>query len=377
MAKAETTPSAEEIRRLTEMDTQFVSLVPRGANRQSEFFVVKADGSPVPPVATEPEVPAAAAKAVPAAEATPEDKRAAQDERAAKYGIEARADGNLSYPAGDPTTESLYGDPVNLMYPFGADGNTADPARLRNALARFRQAADGYNATSRVKVYERIVRAALAAGITPSFDPNDPIDSALPADLKDRLGTPEEKVDAPATESPSAPASPDGNPAPEAASKLDLAPWLEAAGARAQALAMDVVVARALAPSPSAPEAPPASAPPPPDEPGLAASAVEVDALRSDLVTARERIAALEGEVRVARAATEKARAEGAAALAKAQAAVSAEKARVAKLRASVAQPSALPTGEVPASGGSGSTRTPWAGDLAAQVRAEERKLKS
>lgn len=36
----------ERIQRLTNIQTQFVSLVQRGANRQSKFFVVKADGEP-------------------------------------------------------------------------------------------------------------------------------------------------------------------------------------------------------------------------------------------------------------------------------------------------------------------------------------------
>lgn len=377
MTKAAAAPE-EEVRRLTEMETQFVSLVPRGANRQSEFFVVKADGSAVPPVDTvEPEAPPAPppepeAKAVPASDATPEDKRAAQDERASKYGIEAREDGNLSYPADGPTTETLYGDPVNLLYPFAGPSNTVEPDRLRNALARFRQATDSYTQeSSRVRVYERIVRAALAADITPAFDPDDPIDAALPADLKERLGTAEEKGAAPA-ETPRAPATTDGDPA-RVASTLDLAPWLETAGARAQALAMDAVLARALAPSPPVAAAPPA--PPlatPPVEPGAASSA-EIAALKADLAAATARIAGLEAEVRAAHVATEKARADGAALVAKTQTALAAERGRVAKLRAPIPQPSALSTGEVPASGGSGAPRVVWAGDLAKAARDEEK----
>jgi len=375
-AKAEQ-PTADDVRRLAEMETQFVSLVPRGANRQSKFFIVKADGSTVPPVAIEPEQPAAAPepeeKAVPAADASPEDKRAAQDERASKYGIEAREDGNLSYPADSPTTETLYGDPVNLMYPFGGTDNTVDVGRVRNALARFKQAASGYtNASSRVKVYERIVRAALAAGIQPSYDPNDAIDAALPSDLKERLQEKNEP-DAPAA-TPGAPGQTEGDHALAAASKLDnLAPWLETAGARVQALVMDAVLTRSLEPSPSAPEAHIASAPvTPTDEPVAASSAEEIAALKQDLGSAVARIATLEAEVREQRAAAETARAAGAAEVAKAQSALAAERARVAKLRGSIARPSALPTGEVPAAASGTPARVCWAGDLAKQVREQE-----
>ena len=157
---------------LTEIDTQIVAMVRAGANRQKEWLVRKC-----------------AAKAVPDADASDEDKREAQEARSKQYGIEALETGAaLTYPAGSPTTESMYGDPVNLKYPFGKEDNEDDLGRIRNALARFKQAADTYSDTkSKAKVFERIVRKAIAAGVDVGYDPEDPIDQLLPGDLKDRL----------------------------------------------------------------------------------------------------------------------------------------------------------------------------------------------
>lgn len=280
-------PTADDVRRLAEMDTQFVSLVPRGANRQSKFFVVKQDGTPM---------------------------AAADDEQGLGPGGTCKC--------------------VDCGYTVAHEAGEACSDRkcpkCGGAMKRVAEAAEEKDS-----------------------DSND--------------------TDAPATASPRAPEPADGDPAPEEASKLDLAPWLETAGARAQALVMDSVLTRALAPSPSAPEAPVASAPEaPPDEPGEASSAAEIAALKQDLAAAIARVATLEAEVREQRAAAEKARADGAASIAKAQSALAAERARVAKLRGSIARPSALPTGEVPAAGSGGAPRVCWAGDLARQVREQE-----
>jgi len=171
----------DDLHVLTDMDVPLVSLVDRGANRQSKFLMVKID----------------AEKAVPAADAPAEDKRAAQETRSKKYGIEILSTNSaLSYPADAPTTETLYGDPVNIKYPLGGTDNQPDAARVRNALARFKQNAAVYTEdAARGKVYARIVEQALALGIDVSYDPEDPVDALLPADLKDRLTAAQAKRD--------------------------------------------------------------------------------------------------------------------------------------------------------------------------------------
>lgn len=213
--------SKTELFRLSEIEPEFVSLVTAGANRQKEFMVVKAD--------TEKEVPASDADA--------ETKRQAQSDRAAKYGIEARADGNLSFPSEDPTKETMYGDPVNLMYPFGGSANTVDPDRVRNALVRFSQARDQYSEkTSKVHVLQRIVEAALSAGVEVGWPEDDDIYNALPADLKERI---KEK----ATKDTDGEATAGGTPEKDA---VDLASWLNEAGNRVDEMILDQAVQAAL-----------------------------------------------------------------------------------------------------------------------------------
>jgi len=197
-------------KRLVSMDTEEVSLVNMGANGHKEWLLVKVDEETV--------------KAVPGSDASDEDKRAAQQTRAQKYGIEALESGaNLSYPSGDPTTESLYGDPVNLKYPLGYTANTRDAGRIRNAISRFKGNHGSYSKdTSKARIYERIVRAALAEDIDVSYDPEDEIDKLLPADLKTRLAKDEEdtgKEDDTNEDAGSPPASPEGEPSNETTSK--------------------------------------------------------------------------------------------------------------------------------------------------------------
>jgi hypothetical protein len=165
----------DDATRLTEVRPWYVSLVDYGANHggRAHHFALKA---------------AVLTKRVPAVDAEPDDKQKALKERADAYGIAARDDAALSYPAGDPTTENLYGDPVNLKYPLGGENNEADPDRIRNAVARFKQNAGEYgDDASRGRVYARIVRAAMDAGIDVSYDPADPIDALLPVDVRDAL----------------------------------------------------------------------------------------------------------------------------------------------------------------------------------------------
>jgi len=123
-------------------------------------------------------------RAVPAADASNEEKREAQAARSERWGIEAlEGKGeNLSFPADGPTSEEDYADPVNLKYPVETE------ARAANARVRFKQNADVYEEEkSKAVIHERIIRAELSFGIDPSFDPGDPLDALLPADLKDQI----------------------------------------------------------------------------------------------------------------------------------------------------------------------------------------------
>lgn len=134
---------------------------------------------------------------VPPEDATPEKKREAQKKRAAKYGIEAlEGKGErLTYPKGKATRESLYGDPVNLGFPFASDSNKLDVKLANNARTRFKQFADRYEKQKSKKVvHNRIVAAQLKAGASPGFDPDDPLDKLLSADLKKKLQKPVERT---------------------------------------------------------------------------------------------------------------------------------------------------------------------------------------
>lgn len=198
---------------LTDMDVQFVSLVPQGANRQTRFLMVKT-GQLI--------------KTVPSQDATQEEKLAAREARSKKYGIEILQSGSaLTYPSGFPTTETMYGDPCNLKYPWGDDSNNLDLGRLRNALARFKQNYTAYtNKSSRKVVYTRIVEKALAEGIDVSFDPEDEVDALLPQDLKDRLQKANYGDD---QSDDSQEDQADDNSAERQAAVADMAAWLEQA----------------------------------------------------------------------------------------------------------------------------------------------------
>lgn len=207
----------KKVYRLTEIHPEFVSLVRAGANRQDSFMVVKSEE-----------------KRVPAADATNEDKQAALKERASKYGIEAREDAALSYPSGDPTTETLYADPVNLKYPLGKDDNERDAGRIRNALARFSQFAEEYKEkSSKVKILERIVEAALAEDIGVTYQEDDEIYEALPSSLRERI---EEAKSEGGDHG-------DGGSEP---GEDDLSSWLTDAGQAVETASLDAAIQRAL-----------------------------------------------------------------------------------------------------------------------------------
>ena len=215
IAKAKDDKGGDKLFRLTDIEPEFVSLVQAGANRQKSFMVVKEDA------------------------ADKETKCQAQQDRSAKYGIEAKEDGNLSFPSDDPTTETMYGDPVNLKYPLGGAANTPDPERLHNALVSFSQGMDEYKQqSSKAKILERIIEASLTAGIAVTYQDND-IYAALPADLKERI---KEKEDANKHNDGNEPLG-NGSPGKDA---VDLASWLDEAGTKVDALTLDHAVAAAL-----------------------------------------------------------------------------------------------------------------------------------
>jgi len=210
----------DEVHRLVDIRPIFVSLVDFGANwgGQRHFPTLKAAGDMF--------------KAVPASDAATEDKRAAQAARSERYGIAALDEGaNLSYPAGNPTTERLYGDPVNLKYPLGQEDNERDAARIRNALSRFKGNADAYpDDASKGAVYERIVRAALAEDIEVSFDSENALDALLPADLRDRLAASDDdmgKADDTATDASTEVVEPAPEPTREPAVETEPAPAVD------------------------------------------------------------------------------------------------------------------------------------------------------
>lgn len=339
----------QEVYRLTEIDPEFVSLVRAGANRQTSFLVVKT------------------AKAVPAADADSETKQAALRARAEQYGIEARTDAALSYPAGAPTTERLYGDPVNLKYPLGGEDNAVDVARVRNALARFSQNMGGYSEqASQVKVLERIARAALAAGVDVTLDPDNPVHAALPADLREQAA---KAPDDTQKETPAVPGDPPqaaGLSGPEKGSapdSLDLS-WMGEAQTRIDALLMDAILERTLTP-PGQTAAAKADAPP---------AQGTVETVKAAAVTAPPASAPAQGaapEVEQGRAAVAEA-ARLRDELAKAHAEIVAERARVSALKGAVGGSAVLPTGRAKAPAATVKEERPravWGGDLAEEAK--------
>lgn len=111
------------------------------------------------------------------------------EERSRRFGIEVLEDAALTFPANFPTELDLYGDPVNLKFPF----DTIE--RARNARVRFKQfATETYSEVrSREVVHNRIVERELELGVMPSFDPDDELDQLLSQDLIDRLTESEEQ----------------------------------------------------------------------------------------------------------------------------------------------------------------------------------------
>jgi len=326
--------------RLTDMDPEFVSLVTAGANRQKQFQVVKADD---------------ASDDVPGDDADNDTKVKTHKARAEHFGIEMREDGNLSYPSGEPTTKSLYGDPVNLMYPLGVNGNEADGELISKAIALFEKDSDKYkDMISKVGVFARIITAALAADVDVTCQKDDEIYEALPAEIKERI---KEKA---AAGEDGGDDETDGNG--NTSQGEDLSSWLQDAGDHVQTLSLDVAIQNALdaqadgdapehAAAKGAQEINTTAAPP------VAKVGVQADSDGQNLQDAK--IAKLEGELK-------KARRE-----------IVAFKAKVSRLSKGVGKSSVMLTGEVGAPSTSAHTEKSSpshgafsaGGDIAAAIR--------
>ncbi len=267
--------TTKKVMRITHLIPGYVSLVDMGANRGGErhFFSLKSrDAEVVPPALACLDcrgtilIKAAAGdvaqcpscgserieivdKAVPESDATDDAKAAALQARAKRYGIEARDDAGLTYPAGSPSTETLYADPVNLAYPMGKDGDEPDAERIQDAIAQFKENHEAYAQTSsKARIYERIVRAALKADVKVAYDANDPIDALLPSDLREVLASDETKTTDKIADTP--PAPPALEPAPDLASPAPEAndmSWLTDAAARVDALDQQISIDQRLA----------------------------------------------------------------------------------------------------------------------------------
>jgi len=118
---------------------------------------------------------------LPTDEMTRQELRESQEERAEEFGIEVVAGSALTFPKEFPEDLSLYGDPVNIKFPF----DTKD--RAANGRVRFKQFADQIYAEEKSKqiVHERIVRKEIEFGIVPVLDKSDPLDALLPQSLFD------------------------------------------------------------------------------------------------------------------------------------------------------------------------------------------------
>jgi len=322
------------VARLEEIDTMFVSLVDRGANRQNKFFVVKADGKKPEPVgkgvamelgkeametlmerfqtlkdkmdsgslsqddikdafhgqwqleelirqavavtaksdtlalsiesvlpalkelakqednsADKATCPYCNAQVEPGASMCPkcgkplkagqgsDEQKAAQKDRAEKYGIEILAEekSHVVAPAKSPTTEELYGDPVNFQFPLGCEKDETSKEVVGTSLLRFKRNYREYEEKSRTVVAARIVRAALSASVVMELP--ESVAKLLPEDLLEEY----KKSQADGSSNGS-----DDNRDAKGKDDTDMSSWLDEAGGKVQSVLMDVKVRSAL-----------------------------------------------------------------------------------------------------------------------------------
>jgi len=119
-------------------------------------------------------------EAMSAADDSREKARAAQRQRAKRWGIQILSDTNLTPPAAyrdECPNPSDYGDPVNYKYPLKPE------SRLRNAPARMAQNYGVYNVKSRRIIWNRIIRRQKASGIKHKWGSPLALDRLLAPDL--------------------------------------------------------------------------------------------------------------------------------------------------------------------------------------------------
>jgi hypothetical protein len=127
---------------------------------------------------------------IPTHDDSPEHKLYTLVERHDRYPDIAILDGMPAARRDEPLCEDLWGDPVNLIFPLaGRHEDWPNAIHANTARECFKDEDSWRNAMiypddlSRACVHERIVRAQIAAGMTPEIDPEDPLDCLLPADL--------------------------------------------------------------------------------------------------------------------------------------------------------------------------------------------------
>lgn len=107
----------------------------------------------------------------------------AMQQREKKYGYKRGSNASFTKPKDYVNiTESKFADPVGYNYPI-------DDTHVRAALAYWShmEHRKAYGPGARSFITERIIRAALAAGITVSYQADDPDYRKLPKVLKKRM----------------------------------------------------------------------------------------------------------------------------------------------------------------------------------------------
>jgi len=323
--------------RLENMETQFVSLVRAGANRQTKFMLVKRDND----------------AALPGVSSSPQDVKSSHEIRAKQYGIEQLGEGEFFVKQNEPNVEEMYADPVNLKHALGNSENKLDADRIRVALAAFAEDSSSYETdVSKAIIWERIVRAAKEAGVEYVFSADNGLDALLPKELQDELT----KDLSPDGESPADES--DTKKEEDAAKDAEFLALLDSACETVDGMLIDSQIDSALETFVSAPDVAPGSG----STQKSAESGNRSDApsdneteLQKQLNKEREERKRLEQEVNKSREQTRK------------------HKAAEQRLRASVGKSSALSYGEVegastPDAQTGGSL---WVGDLAAEAAQE------
>ncbi|MEW6171144.1 MAG: ChaB family protein, partial [Candidatus Omnitrophota bacterium] len=117
-----------------------------------------------------------------------------QETRSKKYKIGIKEGGNLTKPGQyADVSDDEFADPVNYRYPLDTE------THARNAKVRFASAdnreAGGYTKEEQQVVWERITRAEIKFGIEVTYNADEPLDKALPEELKKKMKGYEKKTE--------------------------------------------------------------------------------------------------------------------------------------------------------------------------------------